>query len=180
VGVFVTVLRPFGGPSCELPLRCVRVPNLGEAVLNSLPPSQNFLCFGHPYDRLTLLSLWKPQVFSPPHLCRWLFGFCWLGAALGDLPRFWAPLWQTRFAFPLETPSFLPTAPLSLALLVLLVGCSSCRLTSVLGAPLADSPCVPSGNPKFSPHSTSIAGSFSFVGWALLLVTHLGFGCPSG
>jgi hypothetical protein len=32
----------FGHPSCELALRCVRVPNLGEAVLKNLPPSQNW------------------------------------------------------------------------------------------------------------------------------------------
>jgi hypothetical protein len=31
----------FGRPSCELTLRCVRAPNLGEAVLKNLPPSQN-------------------------------------------------------------------------------------------------------------------------------------------
>jgi hypothetical protein len=32
----------FGRPSCELTLRCVRVPNLSEAVLKNLPPSQNW------------------------------------------------------------------------------------------------------------------------------------------
>jgi hypothetical protein len=32
----------FGRPSCELALRCVRVPNLGEAILKNLPPSQNW------------------------------------------------------------------------------------------------------------------------------------------
>jgi hypothetical protein len=31
----------FGRPSCGRALRCVGVPNLGEAVLKSLPPSQN-------------------------------------------------------------------------------------------------------------------------------------------
>jgi hypothetical protein len=31
----------FGRPSCGHALRCVGVPNLGEAVLKSLPPSQN-------------------------------------------------------------------------------------------------------------------------------------------
>jgi hypothetical protein len=88
---------------------------------------------------------------------------------------------STRLAFPLETPSFLPTAPLSLVLLVLLVGCSSYRLTLVLGVHFVDSPCVPSGNPKFFPHRTSaVTGSFGFVGWALLLATRLGFGRPFG
>jgi len=32
----------FGHPSCELSLRCVQAPNLGEAVLKNLPPSQNW------------------------------------------------------------------------------------------------------------------------------------------
>jgi hypothetical protein len=32
----------FGHPSCELTLPCVRAPNLGEAVLKTLPPSQNW------------------------------------------------------------------------------------------------------------------------------------------
>jgi hypothetical protein len=138
------------------------------------------LGFGCPFGRLALRSLWKPQVFSPPHLYRWLFWFCWLGTPLADSPQFWVPLWPTHLAFPLETPSFLPTAPLSLALWVLLVGRSSWRLASVLGTPLADSPCVPSGNPNFSPHRTSVAGSLGFVGWTLLLATRLGFGRPSG
>jgi hypothetical protein len=31
----------FGHPSCRRALRCVRAPNLGEAVLKSLRPSQN-------------------------------------------------------------------------------------------------------------------------------------------
>jgi hypothetical protein len=31
----------FGRPSCGRALRCVGAPNLGEAVLKSLPPSQN-------------------------------------------------------------------------------------------------------------------------------------------
>jgi hypothetical protein len=33
---------PFGCPSCELTLHCVRAPNLGEAVLKTLPPRQNW------------------------------------------------------------------------------------------------------------------------------------------
>jgi hypothetical protein len=38
----------FGRPSCGRALRCVWVPNLGEAVLKSLPPSQNlFLSILH-------------------------------------------------------------------------------------------------------------------------------------
>jgi hypothetical protein len=31
----------FGHPSCRRALRCVGAPNLGEAILKSLPPSQN-------------------------------------------------------------------------------------------------------------------------------------------
>jgi hypothetical protein len=57
---------------------------------------------------------------------------------------------------------------LSLALLVLLVGCSSCKLSLVLGTLLANLPCIASGNPKCFPHCTFFDGSFSFVGWALL------------
>jgi hypothetical protein len=33
----------FGHPSCGRALRCVGASNLGEAVLKSLPPSQNLL-----------------------------------------------------------------------------------------------------------------------------------------
>jgi len=117
--------------------------------------------FGRPFGRLALRSLRKPQVFSPPRLCRCSFDFCWLGAPLADSPRFWAPLWPTRLAFPLETPSFFPTAPLSLSLSVYLVGPSCCQLASVLCAPFANSPCVASGNPKF------------FLRWAPLLRTRL-------
>jgi hypothetical protein len=187
---------------------------------------------GRPSGRLALRSLWKPQVFSPPHLCHRLFGFCWLGAPLGDTPQFWTPLWTTRLVFPLETPIFLPTAccrlfefcwlgaplgdspqflaPLWTTRLAFPLETPSflptarCQLFGFcwLGVPLGDSPCVPSRNPKFSPHRTSVAGSLGFVGWALLLVsrlhrtsvagslgfvgwalllvTRLGFGHPSG
>jgi hypothetical protein len=159
----------FGRPSRELALCCVLALLL-----------KTCFGFGRPFGQLALRSLWKPQVFSPPHLCRWLFVFCWLHALLGDSPRFWAPLWPTRLVFPLEPPSFLPTARLSLALSDLLAGRSSWRLASVLGAPLADSPCGTYGNPKFSPHRTSVACSFGFAGWALLLATRLGVGRPYG
>jgi hypothetical protein len=33
--------RAFGRPTCGRALRCIGAPNLGEAVLKSLPPSQN-------------------------------------------------------------------------------------------------------------------------------------------
>jgi hypothetical protein len=125
---------PFGNPKF-FPHRTSVAGPFGFLCWAPLLPTR--FGFGRPSDRLALLSLWKPQVFSP-------------------------------------------TAPLSLALWVLLVGRSSWRLASVLGAPLADSPGVLPGNPKFSPHRTSVPGSLSFVGWALLLATRLGFGRPSG
>jgi hypothetical protein len=51
----------FGHPSCELALPYVRVPNLGETVLKTLPPSQN--CF------LSILRL----VFLPSAPFVWSF-----------------------------------------------------------------------------------------------------------
>jgi hypothetical protein len=47
-------------------------------------------------------------------------------------------------------------------------GRSSCQLLSR----------VPSGNPKFFPHRTSVVVSFGLLGWALLLPTRLGFVRP--
>jgi len=47
-----------------------------------------------------------------------------------------------------------------------------------LGAPLADSPCVPSGNPKFFPHRTSVVVSFGLVGWALPFANSPPFWAP--
>jgi hypothetical protein len=87
-----------------------------------------------------------------------------------------------------ETPSFFPYVSCVAGSSVLLVGRSSCLLGLPLGAPLANLPCVASGNPKFSLHSgnpkvfshcTRVAGSFGFVGWVLLLPTWLAFGCSS-
>jgi hypothetical protein len=77
---------------------------------------------------------------------RCLFRFCWLGAPLA----FGHP---SCLALPLETPSFFPTTPVSLAISVMLVGCSSCQLGLPLDAPLANLPCIASGNPKFVLHS---------------------------
>jgi hypothetical protein len=217
----------FGRPYCRCALRCVGVPNLGEAVLKSLPPSQNLflsilhlvflpsapLCGGFrcgSFFLLCALPASLPCVAFRRSSCQ-LSSV--LGAPLANLPcapsgnpkffphrtfvsgpfRFlcWALLLLTLFGFGCPSDRiallslwkrqvFSPTAPLSLALWVLLVGRSSWRLASVLGAPLADSPCVISGNPKFSPHHTSIPGSLDFVGWSLLLATLLSFGCPSG
>jgi hypothetical protein len=131
------------------------------------------LGFGRPSGRLALCSLWKPQVFFPTAPLSLFFWFCWLGAPLADSSRFWAPLWPTRLE---DSPRFwAPLWPTRLG-----SGRPSGRLASVLGAPLADSPCGLSGNPKFSPHRTSVSGSFGFAGWALLLATRLGVGRPSG
>jgi hypothetical protein len=67
----------FGCPSCGRALRCVGVPNLGEAVLKSLPPSQNLF--------LSVLQLvFKP---SSPLCGRFRFGSVFrLGAHLADVP----------------------------------------------------------------------------------------------
>jgi hypothetical protein len=67
----------FGRPSCGRALHCVGVPNLGEAVLKSLPPSQNLF--------LSILQL----VFYPSaplcgcFRCGSVFR---LGAHLADVP----------------------------------------------------------------------------------------------
>jgi len=111
-----------------------------------------------------------------------------LGAPLADSPRFWAPLWPTRLAFCLETPSIFPTAPLSLFFRFCWLGAPldhslrfwALLLTTRFG--FGRSSCllsrVPSGNPKFFPHRTSVVVSFGLLGWALLLPTRLGFVCP--
>ena len=66
-------------PSCGCALRCVGVPNLGEVVLKSLPPSKNLF--------LSILQL----VFYPSApLCgrfRCRSVFC-LGAHIADMPCF--------------------------------------------------------------------------------------------
>ena len=58
---------------------------------------------------------------------------------------------------PSGNPKFFPHRASVAVLSILLVGRSSCRLASVLGAPLADLSCVPSGNPKFFPHRATVA-----------------------
>jgi hypothetical protein len=39
---FITALHAYGHPCCKLALRCIRAPNLGEAILKNIPPSQNW------------------------------------------------------------------------------------------------------------------------------------------
>jgi hypothetical protein len=102
----------FGRPSCELTLRCVRAPNLGEAVLKNLPPSQNWF--------LSVLRL----VFLPsaPLCGRFRYGSSCV--SLRSFVRFvtslrafghpschlalhfvWVPLLPTRLALPLVIPT---------------------------------------------------------------------------
>jgi hypothetical protein len=67
----------FGCPSCRRALRCIGVPNLGEAILKILPPSQNLF--------LSILQLvCKP---SAPLCGRFRCGSVFrLGAHLADAP----------------------------------------------------------------------------------------------
>jgi hypothetical protein len=87
-----------------------------------------------------------------------------------------------------ETPSFVPDVSCVIGSSVLLVGHSSCLFGLPLGEPLANLPCVASGNPKFAlhlgnpkdfSHRTCVIVSFDFVVWALLLPTWLAFGNSS-
>jgi hypothetical protein len=101
----------FRRPCCELALRCVRVPDLDEAVLKNIPPSQNWflsilqlvfspsapLCGRFPYGS-SCISLWPfvhfvtaLHVHLGTHLATWpciAFGFpsCQLA-----LPCPWSP-----------------------------------------------------------------------------------------
>jgi hypothetical protein len=133
----------FGRPSCELTLRCVRVPNLGEVVLKNLPPSQNWF--------LSVLRL----VFLPsaPLCGRFRYGsscvslrpFVRFVTALRAFGRpscrlvlhfVWVPLLPTRLALPLVAQPW----PVS--------SCVLLRLFVRLGAHVAKSPCVALGHPS--------------------------------
>jgi hypothetical protein len=133
----------FGRPSCELALRSVRAPNLGEAILKNLPPSQNWF--------LSVLRL----VFLPsaPLCGRFRYGsscvslrsfvrFVTALRAFGHpschlaLHCIWVPLLPTRLALPLVAqpwPGF---------------SCVSLWLFVRLGAHVANSPCVAFGRPS--------------------------------
>ena len=141
----------FGRPSCELALRCVRAPNLGEDVLKSLTPSKNWF--------LSVLRL----LFLPSAPFVWsvfvtaLGAFCY-GSSRVSLRPFvrsvtalrafghpscplalifiWVPLLPTRLAEPLVAQ---PGAGSS---------CVSLRLFVRLGAHVAKSPCVAFGRPS--------------------------------
>jgi hypothetical protein len=133
----------FGRPSCELTLRCVRAPNLGEVVLKNLPPSQNWF--------LSVLRL----VFLPsaPLCGRFRYGsscvslrpFVRFVTALRAFGRpscrpvlhfAWVPLLPTRLALPLVAQPW-PVSP-----------CVLLRLSVRLGAHVAKSPCVALGHPS--------------------------------
>jgi hypothetical protein len=178
---------PAGNPKF-FPHRTSFAGSLG--FVGSALPLATRLGFGRPFGRLALRSLWKPQVFSLPRLCRCSLGFVGWALLLATRLGFERP--SGRLASVLGAPladspcvpsgnlKFFPHRPSVSVLSVLLVGRSSCRLVSVLGAPLGDSPCIPSGNPKFFPHRALCGCSFGFVGWALLCPTRPGFGRPSG
>jgi hypothetical protein len=107
----------FGHPSCELALRCVRAPNLGEAILKNLPPSQNWFLsvlrlvffpsapFVWSYGS-SCISLWSfvrsvtaLRAFGPPS-CQLALHCIWvplLPTRLA-LPCIWAHILQTRLA----------------------------------------------------------------------------------
>jgi hypothetical protein len=115
----------FGRPSCELALRCVRAPNLGEAVLKNLPPSQNWF--------LSVLRL----VFFPSAPFVWSFSLRLFVRFVTAVRAFrygsscvWAPILPTGLALHLGAP--LANSP-----------CLALRL----GAHLANSPCVAFGRP---------------------------------
>jgi hypothetical protein len=126
--VWVPMLRSrlaFGHPSCELALRCVRAPNLGEAVLKNLPPSQNWF--------LSVLRI----VFLPSAPFVWSFSLRLFVRVVTAVRAFrygsscvWAPILPTGLALHLGAP--LANSP-----------CLALRL----GAHLANSPCVAFGRP---------------------------------
>jgi hypothetical protein len=111
---FVTDLRAFGHPCCELALRCVRAPDLGEAILKNLPPSQNWflsilwlvfspsarLC-GHFHYSSSCILLWP---FVPFVTALRAFGHPSCHLALHCI---WVPLFPTRLALPLVTQKIL-------------------------------------------------------------------------
>jgi hypothetical protein len=90
----------FGRPSCGRALRCFGAPNLGEAVLKSLPPSQ--ICSYPSSGSSFSLVLPCVDVFVADEFCVWatILRTClalrW-GAQLADVP--WAPNLRTCFAF---------------------------------------------------------------------------------
>jgi hypothetical protein len=141
-----------GHPSYELALRCIRAPNLGEAVLKNLPPSQNWFlsvirlvflpsapfCGRFRYGSLCI-SL-RPFVrfiaalraSRGGSLCISLRLFVRLGAHLANWPciAFGCPSCQLPLPCPWSGSS-----------------CVSLRLFVRLGAHLVNSPCLEFGRP---------------------------------
>jgi hypothetical protein len=89
----------FGHTSCELALRCVWAPNLGEAVLKNLPPSQNWF-----------LSILQLVFFPSAPLCgrfslRLFMRFVTaIRAFRYGSSCIWAPILPTGLAFHLGAP----------------------------------------------------------------------------
>jgi hypothetical protein len=114
----------FGHPSCELSLRCVQAPNLGEAVLKNLPPSQNWF--------LSVLRL----VFFPSAPFVWSF-------SLRLFVRFVTAIRAFRYG---SSCIWVPILPTGLALHLGSPLANSPYLTLRLGTHLANSPCVVFGH----------------------------------
>jgi hypothetical protein len=111
----------FGRPCCELALRCVRVPNLGEAILQNLPPSQNWF-----------LSVLRLVFFPSAPLCgRFCYGSSCISLQL--IVRFVTVVRAFRYASSCVWAPILPTG-----------------LALHLGAPLSNSSCLSLGCPTLA------------------------------
>jgi hypothetical protein len=111
----------FGRPCCELALRCVRVPNLGEAVLKNLPPSQNWF-----------LSVLRLVFFPSAPLCG-RFRYDYSCVPLQLIVRFVTVVRAFRYASSCVWAPILPTG-----------------LALRLGAPLSNSSCLALGRPTLA------------------------------
>jgi hypothetical protein len=111
----------FGHPCCELALRCVRVPNLGEAVLKNLPPSQNWF-----------LSVLRLVFFPSAPLCG-RFRYDYSCVSLQLIVRFVTVVRAFRYASSCVWAPILPTG-----------------LALRLGAPLSNSSCLALGRPTLA------------------------------
>jgi hypothetical protein len=148
----------FGRPSCEIALPCVRAPNLGEAILKTLPPSQNWflsvlrLVFfpSAPFVwsfslRLFVRFVTAIRAFRYGSSCVSLRPFVRSVTALRAFGRpsrqpalhcIWVPLLPTRLALPLVAQPWPGSS------------CVSLRLFMRLGAHVEKSPCIALGHPS--------------------------------
>jgi hypothetical protein len=133
----------FGCPSCELTLRCVRVPNLGEVVLKNLPPSQNWFLSILRFDFLPSAPLCGCFRYGCSCVSLQLFVHFVMALRAFGRPSFrlvlhfiWVPLLPTRLTFPLVAQPW----PVSSCILL--------RLFVRLGAHVAKSPCIALGHPS--------------------------------